>query len=163
MIYGYELDEPQFQCKEYDRAAVSDATGLDCSESEDMTKQEFREEVDINTLVRRFHLSGELPQGVRMPEYGDFIGVDSYHDAANAIAQANESFAAMPAEIRERFGNDPEAFVEFCLEPSNLEEARKMGLAPAREIREAEEAAAAPIAPASSGTAPAPANGTLST
>lgn len=137
------VDRVQFPSRGYHANEVSDATGLDCSESEDMAKQEFREEVDINTLVRRFHLTGELPQGVRLPEYGDFIGVDSYHEAANVMAMANESFSAMPAEVRERFGNDPGAFVEFCLDRDNLEECRKMGLAPAAEIRAAEEAAAA--------------------
>lgn len=160
MIWEYDLDEAQFGCKSYRPQVVSDVTGLDCSESEDMAKQEFKEEVDINTLVRRFHITGEMPQGVRLPEYGDFVGVDSYHDAANAMAMANESFEAMPAEIRERFGNDPASFVEFCLDPANLEEARKMGLAPAREIAQAEELAAAPKA---EGTAAGPSNGTLST
>lgn len=147
MIYGYHLDVPQFPGPDYDSNKISDETGLDCSESEDMAKQEFKEEVDINTLVRRFHISGELPQGVRLPEYGDYTGVHDYHSAANAIAQANEAFDTMPAEIRERFGNDPAAFVDFCLDSNNLAEARKMGLAPAAEIRQAEEAAAAPQTP----------------
>lgn len=160
MIWEYELDEPQFLCKLYDRQSVSDVTGLDCSESEDMAKQEFKDETDINTLVRRYHLTGELPEGVRKPEYGDFTSVASYHEAANMIAQANEAFMAMPAEIRARFGNDPGAFVEFCEKPENLEEARRMGLVPEVELRAREEAEAAPVAPVSP---PGGDGGTLST
>jgi len=42
---------------------------------------------------------------------------------------------ALDARTRERFDNDPGAFVDFCLDPSNLEELRKMGLAmPAAEL-----------------------------
>jgi len=144
MIWEYELDVPQFQSKDYKPNVISDVTGLNCQDSEDMAKQEFKEEVDINTLVRRFHLTGEMPQGVRMPEYGDFIGIGSYHDAANAIAMAGEAFDAMPAEVRERFGNDPAAFVDFCLNPENIGEARKMGLAPEAELLEAEDLASRP-------------------
>lgn len=120
--------------KAYDRDAVSDETALRCPPEEDMTRQEFKDETDINTILRRFNISGELPQNVRMPTYGDFEGITSYHDAANVMRAAEESFNAMPAEIRERFGNDPAAFVEFCEQPENLEEARRMGLVPAAEL-----------------------------
>ena len=38
----------------------------------------------------------------------------------NAVRGAEESFMAMPAEVRSRFGNDPQAFVEFCSDEANL-------------------------------------------
>lgn len=132
----------------YDPDLVSRETGLDCSEFEDMAKQEFKEEVDINTIVRRFNITGELPQNVRQPEYGDFTGISDYHSAVTAIAQAHEAFDAMPAEVRERFGNDPGAFVEFCENPANEEEARRMGLVPAAELAEREDEESRPAAPA---------------
>lgn len=93
-------------------------------------KQEFREETDINTIVKRFGITGKLPQGVRMPMYGDFTEVSNFHEAVNAIAAARESFSAMPAEVRARFGNDPERFVQFCGDESNRAEAIKLGLVP---------------------------------
>lgn len=128
----------------YDQDLVSLETGLDCSAAEDLTQQQFKDECDINTIVRRFNIGGELPQGVRMPSFGDFTGVSNYHEAANAIAEAHEAFDAMPAEVRERFGNDPGAFVAFCEDASNLEEARRMGLVPAAELAAAEAAAPTP-------------------
>lgn len=155
-IRGPHRDLPQFGGTAYRPDVVSDATGLDCSQDEDMTKQEFKAEVDINTIVRRYNLTGELPQGVRMPEYGDFSGISDYREAVTVVRQANEAFAAMPAEIRERFGHDPAAFVEFCEQPENLEEARRMGLVPAAELRELEERESLPAAaPASGSTSPA--------
>ena len=47
----------------------------------------------------------------------------------NMIARAHESFDALPADVRARFGNDPGAFVEFCSDEKNLPAMREMGLA----------------------------------
>lgn len=112
----------------YDRNVASDETGLDCSGEPSMTKQSFAEECDINTIVRRFGLTGELPSGVRMPTYADFSNVVDFHTAMNAIAQAGEAFDAMPAEVRARFDNDPAKFVDFCSDEGNRAEALKLGL-----------------------------------
>jgi len=113
----------------YDVNAASDEAGLDCSVEKSLTRQEFREECDINTILRRFGITGQLPENVRMPTYGDFVGVRDFQTAMNAVASARESFDAMPAHVRSRFGNDPGAFVDFCSDVNNLEEARRLGLA----------------------------------
>jgi len=112
----------------YDTNEAGDESALECKDPT-RAKQQFREEADINTIVRRFNITGQLPQNVRMPTYGDFTNVPTYHEAMNAIRAAQESFDAMPAEIRRRFNNDPGEFVDFCSNTENLEEARKMGLA----------------------------------
>ena len=125
----------------YDRDAASDESGLKC-EDRSLARQEFREECDINTIVARFGLSGELPSGVVAPQYGDFRSIGSYHDAMNAVARANEAFDAMPAEVRSRFQNDPGQFVDFVGNPENRLEAEKMGLVVPRP--QVEPAAAAP-------------------
>ena len=112
----------------YDTAEASDESGLRC-EDPSLAVQDQRDEVDINTIVRRFGLTGQLPEDVRVPTYGDFTGVSDYHSAMNAVRMAGESFMAMPAEVRSRFGNDPGNFVAFCSDPANLDEMRKLGLA----------------------------------
>lgn len=94
------------------------------------TQQHQKEEADINTIVKRFGLTGQLPQNVRMPQYGDFTGVTDYHSALNAVKQADEAFMSFPAHIRERFRNSPEAFVEFILDDKNRKEAEELGLVP---------------------------------
>lgn len=111
----------------YDTNAASDESALHCTDPT-LTKQSFAEECDINTIVERFNITGELPTNIRMPEYRDFAEVTDYHTALNAIAQARESFDAMPANVRARFHNDPEQFVDFCNDPGNRDEAKKMGL-----------------------------------
>lgn len=152
----------------YDRDAASNesATG-DWDESK--TKQSFAEECDINTIVRRFHLTGELPTNVRMPTYQDFVGVFDFHSAMNAIVQASEAFDEMPAEVRARFHNEPAEFVAFCSDEANRPEAERLGLvkpkppSPAASVVNTPAAVAAATAvPAGSSGASAP-GGTVST
>lgn len=112
----------------YDMHAASIDSGLKC-EDPTLAQQHFKEECDINTIVERFHITGELPQNVRMPMQGDFTGLTTFEQAMDAIRSAQESFNAMPAKVRERFQNDPGKLVEFCTDPENLPEAIKLGLA----------------------------------
>lgn len=111
----------------YDMNKAGDESALHCKDPS-LAKQEFAEEADINTIVRRFNLTGQLPENIRMPTYGDFEGIFDFHSAMNAIAQANEAFDAMPANVRARFHNNPAEFVDFCLDDNNREEATKLGL-----------------------------------
>lgn len=111
----------------YDRNAAGDEDAIACPEPT-LAKQSFREECDINYIVMRFGLTGELPTNIRQPEYRDFTTVVDYHTALTAIRHAEEAFAAMPADVRARFNNDPEQFVVFCTNPDNLSEVRKLGL-----------------------------------
>lgn len=94
-----------------------------------MTVQSQKEEADINTIVKNFGVTGQLPTNVRVPTYGDFTGVDDYRTALEAIREAEASFMAMPADIRAKFENDPQQFLEFCEDERNLPEMRKLGLA----------------------------------
>lgn len=124
----------------YDREELSLKTGENNIDKETgellptRTQQHFKEESDINVLVKRFAITGELPQGVRMPTYEDFTETYDFHSAANAIAQAREAFMHLPADLRyNRFQNDPGAFVAFCSNEANRDEAEKLGLVPKRE------------------------------
>ena len=97
----------------YDTMEASNDAGLDCQDPT-LAQQNFRDECDINTIVKRFGITGQLPENVRMPTYGDFLQVNDFHSAMNAVAAAGEAFDAMPADVRARFNNDPGAFVDFC-------------------------------------------------
>lgn len=111
----------------YDTMEASDASGLSCPEPT-LAQQHAAEECDINTIVRRFGLTGELPQNVRAPQYGDFTAATDYHTAMNAVISAQASFNQLPAEVRSRFNNDAGLFVDFCSDPNNRAEAEKLGL-----------------------------------
>lgn len=124
--------EPRHGSLNYDVEAVSDETGLHCMD-ESLTVQSEAEDADINVIVKRFGLTGQLPRDVRMPTYGDFNGVSDYREALDAVRAADASFMALPASVRSRFGNDAAAFVDFCSNADNLDELRAMGLAVAKE------------------------------
>lgn len=137
----------------YDMDAVSFESGLACPE-ETLTQQQFAEEVDINTIVRRFGLTGQLPDNVSMPTYQDYEGVFDFQSAMNTMMEAERSFMLMPADIRARFDNDPQKLLEFCSDERNRDEAIKWGLVPSKEVLATPpDAAPAAAAPAASGAA----------
>lgn len=121
----------------YDTNKASNDSSLKC-EDKSLTIQSEKADADINTIVKRFGLTGHLPSNIRIPRYGDFTGVDDYQSALNAVKAADETFNSLPAEVRRRFDNDPEQFVEFCLDEKNRKELFDMGLtekAPEVEIK----------------------------
>lgn len=64
-----------------------------------------------------------------VPQYGDFTNVGDYRSALEAVQRANENFMQLPAELRARWDNDPQKFLEYAHNPENLPEMRKFGLA----------------------------------
>jgi phage internal scaffolding protein len=111
----------------YDSDKVSVETGLAC-EDPSLAQQQFKDECDINTILDRFNVTGQLPVSALQPQFGDFSGVTDYQSALNAVLDAQESFDALPARVRERFANDPAAFVDFCLDEANRGEMKALGL-----------------------------------
>lgn len=112
----------------YDRDAVSDQTGLSCGD-ESRTKQSFKEECDINTIVRRFGVTGQVPITMAPPLQGDFLDAPDFRQSMDLIVKAREAFMELPATVRSRFHNDAAEFVDFCSDRDNLQEARKLGIA----------------------------------
>lgn len=102
--------------------------GIVCKDAS-LAVQSQKEEADINTIVRRFGVTGMLPQVAMPPTFGDFSGIFDFMSAQNMLVAADRSFKALPADVRKRFGNDPQEFVKFCSDDKNLDEMRKMGLA----------------------------------
>jgi phage internal scaffolding protein len=93
-----------------------------------LAKQSFRDECDINNILRKFNVTGELPVGSVQPQYGDFSGITDYQSALNAVMAAQDSFLALPAKIRARFDNDAALFVDFASDEANRDEMKALGL-----------------------------------
>lgn len=105
----------------------SERTGLKCLDKS-LAQQQFAEESDINTIVERFHLTGEVPQLEALPSFQDFGDIFDFQTAMTTIRQANETFMSLPAQLRARFHNDPHEFLQFTGNKDNLDEAGKLGL-----------------------------------
>ncbi len=111
----------------YDRDIASVESGLLC-EDESLAIQSAAEEADINTIVRRFGLTGQLPGQVAVPRFGDFTNVPDFQTAMNLIRETQNEFMRLPAEIRARFDNDPQRVIDFLEDDRNRDEAIKLGL-----------------------------------
>lgn len=113
----------------YDVDAVSRETALECK-LPTRTQQQFKDECDINVILDRFGATGNLPITTVQPMAGDFTGIGTYQEAIESVRSAEENFMQLPSKIRERFSQDSKKFVDFCLDPANIEAVREMGLAP---------------------------------
>jgi len=111
----------------YDTLAASNESGLRCEDAT-RTQQHFKDETDINNILRQFNITGLLPKKAITPQYGDFTGIRDYHGALNAVIAAEDEFMTLPATLRARFDNDPAALIQFLDNPDNLDEAIKLGL-----------------------------------
>ena len=111
----------------YDTNAASNESALACEEPT-LAQQHFKDECDINNILRQFNVTGLLPESPLSPRYGDFTGIGDYHSALNAVMAAEDEFMALPADLRARFENDPENLINFLDNPANKDEAIKLGL-----------------------------------
>ncbi len=111
----------------YDTDAASNESGLACEEPS-LAQQHFKDECDINNILRQFNITGLLPQSPLSPRYGDFSGITDYHTALNRVIAAQDEFEGLPAQIRARFDNDPAKLIEFLEDETNRPEAEELGL-----------------------------------
>lgn len=130
----------------YDRDMVSNDTGLICPEPT-LAKQEFAEECDINYIADRYGLTGELPQVLDLPRFGDFTGIFDFMGAQNAVVKARQQFMTLPAKARARFDNDPQKLLTFLEDPENRDEAIALGLVAKPEPRPLDPGDTQPPAP----------------
>ena len=102
----------------------------DYSSQPSLTKSEFKDECDINNVVKRALRTGVLPGVDREALYGDFSQVEDYATAQIKIAEAKSEFEQLPSSIKEKFDNDVANLLDFVDDPENEAEAIKLGLLP---------------------------------
>lgn len=99
-------------------------------------RQEFREETDMNVIMRRAMNTGHLPvRADIVPTFADVSEIGDFADVQRRVQAARDAFMALPPEVRFRFNNRPEDLIAFVSDDANREEAIKLGLveAPAAE------------------------------
>lgn len=111
----------------YDTNAASNESGVHCEDAS-LAQQHYKDECDINNILRQFNVTGLLPEAPLSPRYGDFTGISDYQTALNAVIAAEDEFMALPANLRTRFENDPKNLIDFLADESNRAEAEKLGL-----------------------------------
>lgn len=99
-------------------------------EDESLTQQSFKDDADINVLVRRFGLDKQpLPVEATDPRYyGDFTNVPDLRTALELVRDAENRFMDLPAQLRSKFDNNPAKLWHWINDPDNGHEAVRLGL-----------------------------------
>lgn len=98
--------------------------GLVC-EVETKTKQDEAAACDINNIMARYQRTGVIDHLTRYaPVYGELTKVP-YEAAFESVQLIDDAFLTLPAVVREKYGNNPQAWidaVEGVTEPDALRE-----------------------------------------
>lgn len=93
------------------------------------TQQQFKDQCDVNKIVAKYKTTGQwLHLTGKRGVFADVSQIGDYHESLNKIQSANAAFAALPAELRLRFNNDPGKLLEFIQDPKNYDEGVKLGI-----------------------------------
>lgn len=113
-----------------DEIAHGDFTATEFNDPS-LTQQQFKQDADLNVIVKRFGITkAHIPApGATDPRYyGDFSDAFDLSEALHRTRTAQEHFESLPAELRNRFANDPVRLLDFVMDPENKDEAVKLGL-----------------------------------
>lgn len=101
-----------------------------------LTDQSQAEEADINTIVRKFQLTGvvnvrsDSPLATLSDDISAMENLDNVdlQLALNRVNEARFAFDRLPLHVRKRFGYDPLEFSTFVADPKNAQAVHEMGL-----------------------------------
>lgn len=101
---------------------------FDCGD-EMITKQSHKDECDIHNILKQYQRTGIITHiQSRQPLFTDLPSNLDYQTSMNTLIQAQETFAALPAIVRESFSNDPARFLAAFSDPSQHDRLRDLGL-----------------------------------
>nr|QJB20693.1 MAG: internal scaffolding protein [Microvirus sp.] len=97
---------------------------------ESLTRQEHKDECDINSILARYDRTGDLPPS----RPGAFVNCSSvsYQESLQIVSEANQLFSELPVRVREMYGNSPALFLDAFdrKDPELLAAAQKYGMIP---------------------------------
>lgn len=92
-----------------------------------LTDQSFRIRTDVNCIMARVRKGAPLPTGKELM-VGDFSNAPDLHEILQKTNKVKESFMRLPPEVRNRFRNDPQRFIDYMSDEKNHDEQIKLGL-----------------------------------
>lgn len=116
--------------KIYSRFDRPQVVGLTC-EDESLTQQQFKDECDIDCILRRYDQTGVLVDPLsekRLAQFGDFSNLPSFAEYQNRLAEVSEYFMSLPPEVRSNFANDIGTFIEAIGNPDNEAKLVELGI-----------------------------------
>lgn len=118
--------QPWSSCSQFQRRKrVSWST-----EQPSRTKSAFAADVNINRIVKKYLSTGQLPQMVGEPRFGDFSSGTTFQESMCAVKRAQEAFDALPVNVRVAMGHDPGRLLDLVHsnKPEDREQAYTLGL-----------------------------------
>lgn len=100
---------------------------IDWPEDAQGAKQEFKDECDINIILKRFEKQGILTHvNNKIPYFGEAPS-QTYTEVMHQMAAAKEYFETLPSSIRNEFGNSVSEFIDFATNPENGDALEALG------------------------------------
>lgn len=94
-----------------------------------LAHQAFAAECDIRNIMNKYKKTGLISHVTSsFAQYGDFTNIPDFRDAMDIVINAQDSFDSLPAEIRNRFANDPGDFLDFASKEENRDELVRLGI-----------------------------------
>lgn len=113
---------------------ANEIIGKTYPKGESLTQQEFKDDCDINLLMKKYRNYGVVPRELPPAIYADVSNVPSFHEAADFVAKTKEAFESLPALVRRRFRENPAELVDFVKNEANRDEAMLLGLIPKKPV-----------------------------
>lgn len=93
------------------------------------TKQSFRDETNINTILAKWARDGVIESGVlRDAKFGDFSAAMDLHSALNKVNDAERDFMLLPSKVRKYCNNSPVEFLELIEDSTRHGELQELGI-----------------------------------
>lgn len=95
----------------------------------DMTKQSFKDETDINTIIAQYDRTGLLVHlNKAEAQFVDVSEVGDYQDALDVVKASQDAFMQLSAATRKIFGNSAAAFLDAAHDPDKRDLLEAAGL-----------------------------------
>lgn len=83
-----------------------------------ITKQEFKDECDINNILTQYKQTGIIQHiQTQTPIYSELPDEIDYQQSLNIMAQAQDAFSTLPSVVRRYFSNDPSQLLSALNNP----------------------------------------------
>lgn len=96
------------------------------------TQQQFKDDCDIGKLIKRITNAEDLHPDASA-RYADVSDFPNYRECLDMVIKAERSFMSLDANIRKKFNNDPQQFLDFMSDSGNIHEMHRLGLAKLRD------------------------------
>lgn len=100
------------------------------------TKQEFKQECNINHIVELYKKGAPLPLQITAGQFSDVSELGDYKTALDTVMEAERVFKTLPLVIKQAVNNTAAGFIDYVNDPSNKDQLVDWGLIAGPEVPE---------------------------